>query len=182
MSDRIKRAHEFAKAAHGDQKRKFTREPYMVHLEETAQLLHEVTDGKADIDMYVAAVLHDVVEDTDTTLQEVGQEFGGEVMSLVEELTIDEKEKEKEGKKPYLSRKINAMSDKAFMIKLCDRFSNVSGLDRREIPRDFVKWYVKETEYIIKHLDRVIDQHAEFVLNKIAQMMAYLRLNRNING
>lgn len=182
MSDRIKQAHAFARGAHKEQTRKFTGEPYLTHLEETAQLLWEATEGNADTDEYIAAILHDTVEDTDATLEEVGQEFGGCVMSLVDELTSDERAKKIEGKKFYLTRKINGMSESAFLIKLCDRFSNVSGLMDKRIPTDFVRWYVKETQYILEHLDRQLTETQENLTKKIGRMLIYLKLDRNFNG
>jgi GTP pyrophosphokinase len=178
--DRLKKAHEFAKAAHGSQKRKFTGEPYLTHLEETAQTLWEVTDGRANKNEYIAALLHDVVEDTPITLKKVGQEFGLEVMNLVEELTIDQEQKEKEGKKLYLSRKINIMTEKAFTIKLCDRFRNLIGLENRTVPKKFVRWYVKETQYLIDNLNRELTNTQTELLNKINKTLIFLRLNRKI--
>jgi (p)ppGpp synthase/HD superfamily hydrolase len=179
---RITKAHDFAKEAHGNQERKFTGVPYIVHLEETAQLLHEVTDGQANTEMYAAAVLHDVVEDTDVELIEIGREFGKEVMDLVGELTANQEEKERLGKKAYMASSINRMSKPAFLIKLCDRFSNVSGLENRIVPRNFVKWYVRETQYILDHLERELDDMEKYLVDKISQMVIYLRLDRNING
>ena len=179
MNSRIKRAHEFAGAAHLGQERKFTGAPYTVHLEETAQLLWEVTDGKAETNDYVAAILHDTVEDTDVTLEEIGKEFGGEVMDLVSELTIDQELKEKEGKKPYLARRLNEMSSRALTIKLCDRFSNVAGLEDKRIPRDFVKWYVRETQYILENLTCELNADQKYLTYKICKMLIYLRLDRN---
>ena len=174
----IKKAHEFALSAHGDQKRKFTDEPYYTHLEETAQLLWEATDGKADADMYVAAILHDVVEDTSVTLQEIGKNFGGFVMSLVDELTNEEDVEEE--KQIYLSRKINKMSDKAFLIKLCDRLHNVSGLDNKKVPIKFVSSYVNETQHILNELERELTNIEAKLVNRIQMTLLYLKLNRNL--
>lgn len=182
MSDRIKIAHEFATAAHKGQERKFTGEPYTKHLEETSQILWEATDGMANYDMYVAAILHDVVEDTEITLEEVGRHFGGCVMSLVDELTINEEKKKVEGKKIYLSRKMNEMSDPAFLIKLCDRLSNVGGLEDRRIPDKFVKWYIKETQYLLEHLTRELGTVAQQLIERIEWLLMYLKLNRTLNG
>ena len=176
---RINKAHEFAEVAHKGQERKYTGIPYISHLEETAQLLHDITDGKASTEMYQAAILHDVVEDTEVDLKEVGQEFGKEVMDLVEELTNDSDKKKEMTKKPYMANKINNMSKPAFLIKLCDRFSNVSGLEDRRVSNKFVKWYVKETQYILDRLDRDLDDIEKFMVNKISQMIIYLRIDRN---
>jgi len=73
--NKIKKAHDFAVAAHEGQKRKFTGEDYIVHPEQTAQFLWEATNGEAAPEDYTAALLHDVVEDTPVTTLEIGQEF-----------------------------------------------------------------------------------------------------------
>lgn len=179
MENTLRRAYAFAAMAHGSQERKFTGAPYTTHLEETAQLVWEATDGQANLDVYIAAILHDVVEDTDITPKEVGREFGGCVMSLVNELTINMEEKEREGKKVYLSRYINKMSEPAFLVKLCDRLSNVMGLIDEEIPIKFVIWYVKETQYILEHLNRKLSTVQESLVGRIEKTLVYLRLNRN---
>lgn len=180
MSNRIKDAREFAINAHGNQERKYTGVAYTTHLEETAQLLWEYTDGKADTDMYVAALLHDVVEDTDKTLLDVGKHFGHDVMGLVGELTIDESEKEKEGKKKYLTRKINTMSDRAFLIKLCDRLNNVTGLSDKTIPNKFVAWYIRETQYILDNIERKTNDVGLLLLDRIQHTLLAVKLERDL--
>lgn len=182
MRDIIKGAHEFAGSAHGDQVRKFTNVPYIRHLEDTAHILWEVTNGQASTDMYVAAILHDTVEDTDVTLKEIGRHFGGTVMSLVEELTSSSEDKKAEGKKYYLARRLNEMTEEALLIKLCDRFSNVSDLVDVVIPIDFVRRYVKETQYILDNLDRVLNPAQELILDKLVKMVIYLKIDRTIDG
>lgn len=178
MEERLRKAHMFAIAAHGKQERKFTGEPYTDHLEQTAQLLWDATNGKASNDEYVAALLHDVVEDTDITKEEVGRNFGGDVMGLVVELTINNEEKEAEGKKVYLTRKLNAMTESALTIKFCDRLSNVLGLQDARIPIKFVRWYVKETNYILEHLERELTGTQKYLAKRIEKMLLYLKLNR----
>jgi guanosine-3',5'-bis(diphosphate) 3'-pyrophosphohydrolase len=180
MNNRIKEARDFAEAAHGDQKRKYVGLPYTVHLEETAQLVWEFTDGNAVHDMYVAAILHDVVEDTDTTFEDVGRHFGGSVMSLVMELTTNEVEKDKEGKKNYLVRKINGMSAPAFLIKLCDRLSNVSGLDAKEIPDKFAGRYIEETQYILDNIRQRSYTVTNKIIDRIQHTLLSIKLERNL--
>lgn len=176
----IKVAHSFAAAAHGNQERKFTGRPYLEHLEETAQILWQVTDGEAETDDYIAAILHDVVEDTEIRLEEVGRNFGKVVMDLVDELTIDLKQKEKEGKKNYLARRLNEMSDRALAIKLSDRLSNVIGLENEKIPTSFVKWYVRETFHILEHLDRDLNEVHKELIDRLNKMLLYLKIDRKI--
>lgn len=173
MNDRLKKAYEFVKKKHKGQKRKFTKVDYLTHLEDTANLLWEV-DSSVEVDDFIAALMHDVVEDTDTTSKEVGQEFGKVVMDLVIELTSNKEEQNAKGKAIYLTEKINKMSERAFTIKLCDRLSNVVGLNNPLIPIDFVEKYTKETQYIISNIDRKINEPQKGLLNRINSMLLYL--------
>lgn len=178
--ERTEIAHSFAASAHKGQERKFTGRPYLEHLEETAHILWEATEGKADLDFYIAALLHDTVEDTEVTLAEVERVFGPRVAFLVDELTIDLKQKEKEGKKVYLARRLNEMSDVALSIKLSDRLSNVVGLENEKIPDSFVKWYIRETIYILDHIDRNLNDVQKELIDRIQKMVLYLKISRKI--
>lgn len=178
--NRLDKAHAFAVVAHGNQERKFTGVPYLEHLEETAQLLWVATEGSASEDEYIAALLHDVVEDTEITEQEVSQEFGQLPANLVMELTINQADKERIGKKNYLVKSINAMTEEAFTIKLCDRLSNVIGLENKKIPDKFVKWYMRETEYILKNINRSMTKTQKDLVKKLNSMLVYLKLNRKL--
>jgi (p)ppGpp synthase/HD superfamily hydrolase len=175
MNDKLQKAFNFAKEKHEDQKRKFTGKPYLNHLEDTANLLWEANES-TETDIFIAALLHDVVEDTETEFKEVGQLFGSSVMGLVEELTSDKKKQNFVGKGIYLTEKINKLSDIAFTIKLCDRLSNVMDLNDENIPSDFKRQYIKETEYIINHLDRKINGIQKNLLKRIKSMLLYLKL------
>lgn len=85
-SAEIRRAYEFARAAHESvaQLRKYTKEPYIVHPVAVAELVATVPHTKA---MLQATLLHDTVEDTNVTLEDIEREFGGEVRELVYWLT-----------------------------------------------------------------------------------------------
>ena len=76
-----------ATAAHAQtgQRRKFTGEPYIVHPIDVAMILSRF--GITDEDTLVAALLHDVVEDTDTTLDDVKEAFGARVAQLVDQVS-----------------------------------------------------------------------------------------------
>lgn len=175
----LKKAHEFVREKHKDQKRKFTNLDYVVHLEETANILWDV-NGTVEVDDLIAALLHDSVEDTDATSKEIGQLFGKVVMDLVMELTTDVEAKYAEGKAVYLTKKINNMSKRAFTIKLCDRLSNVVDLDDKKITLDFIKHYVKETNYIIKHIDREVSEVQQILIDRIKAMLLYLELTYEV--
>ncbi len=84
--DLIERARRYASAAHRKvgQLRKYSGQPYEEHLRRVADIVAGVTD---DAEMIAAAWLHDVVEDTPTTIEEVGREFGPGVRELVDAVT-----------------------------------------------------------------------------------------------
>ncbi len=84
--DLVARASDFACRAHRriGQTRKYTRQPYEVHLRAVAQLTAEVTQ---DPEVIAVAWLHDTVEDTGTTLEQIAGTFGERVARLVGELT-----------------------------------------------------------------------------------------------
>ena len=178
MENEIQAAYEFAKLAHYGQERKFTGEPYIVHPQETSEILWGVTDGKRPIEEYIAAILHDVVEDTDTTLEEIRRIFGQTVRDLVSELT--NKRNIAGGKAAYLARKMNAMSGTALDIKLCDRLSNITGLEDTRIPTSFCKRYMLETHYILENLDRDLTLIQKDLTARIHSMLLFLKINRNL--
>ncbi|WP_456450782.1 RelA/SpoT family protein [Hydrogenimonas sp.] len=137
-SERIVEALEFAKKAHEGQARK-SGEPYVVHPILVAAITARIS---ADETMVVAALLHDVVEDTPHTIEEIRERFGEDVAKLVEGLTkiveIRESELIPSGSDERLVssalsfRKmlICSIEDvRVLVIKLCDRLHNMLTLD-----------------------------------------------------
>lgn len=81
--DKITKAYKFAEKAHGDQRR-VSGIPYILHPTSVACILAELG---MDTDAICAALLHDVVEDTPTTLEEVEKLFGADVAKLIDGVT-----------------------------------------------------------------------------------------------
>jgi len=86
IPDLVDRARIYATGAHQriNHRRKYNNEPYHVHLSAVAKLVVSVTDDK---EVIAAAWLHDTVEDTQATLEDIEETFGMPVAELVEELT-----------------------------------------------------------------------------------------------
>ncbi len=86
VTDIVERAAALARDAHGkiQQLRKFTGEPYIVHPKRVAGIVSSVT---SDSEMIAAAWLHDVVEDTPVSIDEIAAEFGSEVAAMVAGVT-----------------------------------------------------------------------------------------------
>ncbi len=126
----IERAYRFAEEMHGDQRRA-SGIPYILHPTTVACILAELG---MDSESLAAALLHDVVEDTDVTLDDIIRLFGSEIAGLIDGVT-------KLGKIPYSSREeqqaenirkmLIAMSNdiRVIIIKLADRLHNMRTLE-----------------------------------------------------
>lgn len=127
---RIEKAYRFAEKAHAGQKRK-SGEPYVNHPVAVATIL---ADLQMDATTLVAAILHDVVEDTGVTLEEVQKEFGEIVSRLVDGVTKLSKRmkfKSSEEHQAENHRKMfvaMAQDIRVIMIKLADRLHNMRTL------------------------------------------------------
>jgi guanosine-3',5'-bis(diphosphate) 3'-pyrophosphohydrolase len=145
---KLAQAVQFATAHHGDQRRK-TGVPYLEHLLEAVQILVEGA-GVSSPEVLVAAVLHDVVEDTPCTLADVRAAFGPRVAELVGWVTIPAPghgEDSSAAREAYLRGLRDAPRD-AVLVKLADRMSNVQTL--RNLPPDRQRAYYAQTvTYII---------------------------------
>ncbi len=122
--NRILRAADFAAKKHKIQKRKGANaEPYINHPLEVARILAE-TGEIEDIDILVAAILHDTIEDTDATPTELTALFGERVCNFVLEVS-DDKSLSKEQRKEMQVKHAPHLSTGAKQIKLADKISNI---------------------------------------------------------
>ena len=123
----LSRAFSFAAERHAAQRRKGeAKEPYVNHLAEVAWLVAYATGGH-DPALVIAALLHDTVEDTPTTVAELEAEFGADVAGLVSEVT-DDKGKPKGERKRLQVENAPHKSERARLIKIADKTSNLRGL------------------------------------------------------
>lgn len=121
----------FSAKRHADQRRKGpSGEPYINHLIEVGQLLAEA-GSIDDRDILIAGILHDILEDTPTTGEEVASHFGSRVAQLVAALTDDKTLTKAERKAKILEHLADA-EDAVKLIKLADLCSNI-----RSIPADW---------------------------------------------
>lgn len=126
---RIKDAFEFAAEAHKDQKR-MSGEPYIMHPASVARIVAE--ELELDVNPVIAAFLHDVVEDTPVTVEDIRQRFGDDVAFLVDAVTKRKKEKYVNTKQVDNYKQIldSVHYDiRALLVKLADRLHNMRTLD-----------------------------------------------------
>ena len=147
-ADAVTKAVVFALRFHSDQQRP-TGVPYAEHLLEALEILVRGA-GVDDPDVLSAAVLHDVVEDTPCTLEEVRQAFGARVADIVAWVTKPEPvagADKKSAKEAYLAT-LAAAPDDAVLVKLADRASNVQTLRNLALPRQR-EYYAQTVRYIM---------------------------------
>lgn len=139
-----KRAVNLAIEKHSNQFR-ITGVPYIVHPIAVSIAVRNILQDENKIDsldnLMAAAVLHDIVEDCDVTVDELKEWFNEDIANIVGELTNNT---DKANKTEYLKNKLVNMSESALFIKLCDRLDNVSDTPNKN--------YIESTAIIMKHL------------------------------
>ena len=148
-NDKIEKALEFAKEAHLNQIRA-DGTPYINHPIKVAENVKKYIKSKEIDNLIICALLHDTLEDTNTTYYDIANNFGYLVASIVLELTNDNEIKNLLGKTRYLQIKMKNMTNWALNIKLCDRLNNV--MDLENATTTFQEKYTIETIDIISYL------------------------------
>lgn len=153
---------DFAADKHKNQKRKgVDGTPYINHPIKVAKLLIE--NGKvADLNIILAALLHDTVEDTETTETELIDNFGKEITAYVMEMT-DDKSLEKSIRKELQIKNAPHKSKGAKLIKICDKICNIT-----DVIDNPPHWWDKSRRYA--YLD-----WAEKVVNALGEVHTELQ-------
>jgi len=164
----VLRAAAFAAHKHRDQRRKDPQaSPYINHPIALAELLSTV-GGIDDPKILAAALLHDTVEDTQTSIRELEREFGAGIASIVAEVT-DDKRLPRQRRKQLQIEHARDLSRSARLVKLADKTCNVR--DVRENPpkawsrarrREYLDWakrVVDEIRGTNARLERRFDLH-----------------------
>ena len=151
----------FATKAHGSQKRKYTGEPYIVHPIAVSEIVKTVPHTD---EMVAAALLHDVVEDTPVTIQEIETKFGSKVAELVGWLTDTSRPEDGNRKtRKSIDRLHSADAPaEAQTIKLADLIHNTESIEKHD--PSFWKVYKQEKIALLDVLTK-----GDITLRKIAQ-------------
>lgn len=147
--NKLVEAASFAAKRHTGQTRKGSgQEPYINHPLEVANLIASI-GGIEDVDVLIAAILHDTIEDTDTTAAELTELFGEKVAKIVLEVT-DDKSLPKQKRKDLQIQHAPHLSPEAKLVKLGDKISNITDVTKNppadwsaERRRDYVDWGMK---------------------------------------
>ena len=139
----------FAHEVHIGHKRKYTGEPYTYHLASVASIIQEVSGTP---EMIAAAWLHDTVEDTPTTIEDIKIQFGIEIAGLVQDLTDVSKPEDGNRKiRKELDRlHLAKASPMAKTIKLADLIDNAESITQHD-PK-FAKIFMHEKKLLLEVL------------------------------
>lgn len=162
MKDLIEKAVLMGRSAHGDQVRKYTGEPYFdTHCKSVANLVSKECDkvgirGEDKRNMIVAALLHDVVEDTKVTIEEVIKRFNLEIGEMVYDLTDHFTPENyphfnREQRKKLECDRLAACKFRVRLIKKCDIIDNSSDIEK--IDSGFKHIFLREKERLLKALN-----------------------------
>lgn len=122
----VEAAMELARAAHAGQRRKDYGTPYVSHPVSVAEVLAGA--GIDDEEVLAAALLHDVVEDTELSSEEIAERFGERVADMVLALTDDESIRDYERRKAEHRARVEAAGPDAASIYVADKLANVRDL------------------------------------------------------
>jgi (p)ppGpp synthase/HD superfamily hydrolase len=119
--------------------RNSSNEPYIIHPIIVSYILAQYKQSKNIEELICASLLHDTLEDTDTTFIEIAENFSPLVASLVLELTSDDKLVKEMGKLNYFKIKWLGYSNYGLIIKLADRLSNISDNPKHQTVLDTIE-------------------------------------------
>jgi (p)ppGpp synthase/HD superfamily hydrolase len=154
-----------ATKAHEGQFRKVSGEPYITHPLKVSYLLASYKTSKNIEDLLCAALLHDCPEDTSLTFEYIAKEFGMLIASIVFELTTNEEEKIKMGKKEYLMKKMLGMSSWALTIKLVDRLANLTDAPTEKTKEDTkeILFFLEKNRKLSKTQKHIVKDLKEYL-------------------
>lgn len=169
--DRIEKALEVSFERHRSQKRKVNGAPYIVHIWDVAKYL--LSEPNVPEDVVIAGILHDTLEDTDYSPEELEREFGKKVLDLVNIATEpghNIRTSRKEKKRTWKSRKQHTIdscrkaSSEGMMVLLADKLSNLQSIRESYVaigesiwehfnaPKHDIEWYYRSlrSEFKVK--------------------------------
>ena len=135
---------------HGEQKRISANLPYVIHPIRVALILRSVGFSESEHEnLMIAALCHDLIEDTKTTFEEISKQFGNIVASIVSELSKpDDKDKDE------WIKSFDKMSNEAKVIKMADRVDNLMDMPSSKWTCDKQVQYARQGDLILEYCEK----------------------------
>lgn len=155
-TDMVLSAKKFAQEKHKNQKRKDGVTPYSDHLEGVVNRLKNL--GITNKDALCAAWLHDTIEATDVTFDQINERFGREVAVIVLSLTKDQNIPKKDREVQYINQ-LREASIQTKIIKLCDISANLKDLSNAPISKTQKNKQVKKILYYLRVIQKDLSEN-----------------------
>jgi guanosine-3',5'-bis(diphosphate) 3'-pyrophosphohydrolase len=155
-TDIVARAKKFAREKHKNQKRKDGVTPFYDHLEGVVNRLKNL--GISNQDVLSAAWLHDIIEDTNTTFDEINEIFGNIISVLVLSLTKDSKLPRRDRELQYIQQLKNS-TIKTKIIKFCDISGNLKDISNAPISKTQKNKQVKKLFHYLRVIKKEISEN-----------------------
>jgi len=176
IRDRIlERALIFAQKKHNNKFRKYTGEPYISHMYEVAGILSCVTNNEICL---AAGYLHDVIEDTNTSADELSNVFCSDIAEIVLSLSNLYVGTRGERHRLYVYQ-LESASQIAQTVKVADIISNTKSIAKNDAK--FSNIYLPECENILNHLDKASIFLKQIAYAQIKQQYYFLNGGKNDN-
>ena len=157
----------FAAEKHADQKRKSGNVPYIIHpIRITAILRFHGFSEKEHDDLMIAALFHDLLEDTDTKIADIEKIFGEKISLIVQELSKPEQANKKEWLESF-----DRYSTEAKIIKMADRIDNLMDIPSSMWSEEKKKSYAEEGKIILDICGKVHSGLATSLQNVITNIL-----------
>jgi len=179
----INKAIYWARKYHGDQKRK-SGEPYYSH---PLEVTYMVSEHKLKTDIIAVSILHDIVEDTEVTVEMIEGTFGQRIAEMVDRLTRDRPDGTKLSVEEILNNAYHLKDKEVLLIKLFDRLHNIQTIKsqspekQEKICKETIKHILLTCLYMEnKKLADTLRDISLIPLNKFrSQEFSYLKKERN---
>ena len=173
--DKITKAWFFASRAHKEQKYPGEELPYITHI---GNVLLEVMAVASSLDnaqlAICCAILHDTIEDTSTTYEDILQEFGADVANGVQALSKDKTLNIKQEQMQDSLKRIKEQAKEVWVVKMADRVANL-GEPPHYWSLEKKRAYQEEARLILEQLHEASEQMANRLKAKIEDYLQYLK-------
>ena len=156
---------ELAKKSHKGQKRDEGQDYFIHPLRIVNCLIFELSIK--DTDLIIASILHDVVEDSDTTLKKIRSDFGEKVAELVDKLTRDKKKETKQEK----FQKLMKESEKVRLLKAADWLDNLRSFPFRKVRDKRFFRHIKEASTMYLPMAESINSYIASEMKKVIKIL-----------
>ena len=157
----------FVFSRHNEQTRKSAKILYVIHPVRVALILRSVGFSESEHEnLMIAALCHDLIEDTKTTFDEISTHFGKEVALIVSELS-----KPNDKSKDEWIKSFNTMSMEARIIKMADRIDNLMDIPSSTWTREKQIQYAQQGELILNYCGKANIKLAELLKSTVQEVL-----------